>query len=455
MGVVVGSDVMVEDSMFYEPRYSFFGGRDEWVNQFPCVVTWLERVGKNKQQYLHYRNYAYRFFRWLWEHGGDFAGKTPDELLRLQEAAVGRNRFAQLNKVQFFVNEVLKGTRDSKNTILSVIRSFYAHNYVELPRDPRFRVKETRPPVLGELNRGELKEIILRADRPYRVALTIMFMGFMGYREFHIFNTSENAIKQVLTGAEVVKVYMSGRKRGRPFYTFVGGDGLKELRDYLEKERGSIGPGDSMIVNKAGNPLTQGNVQKVFIKVCCDVGIIELNTPTCIMCSSKTRKIRRNHRVDGKRTTKTSYLCLKCGHVEPASETYRTPPETRYGAHPHELRDLAKSNWWRSQPEKWLADFFMGHIIDTNRYNKAMKIFPDWMEEQYLNALPWLNILSEDPETVPVKEINQIRTELAQLKSQSFEMDILRSEVKELKDMIKLIYDRPEIVAQIKNRNKK
>lgn len=41
----------------------------------------------------------------------------------------------------------------------------------------------------------------------------------------------------------------------------------------------------------------------------------------------------------------------------------------------------------------------MGHIIDRNEYNKVFND-PDYAREQYMIAEPWLNILSERPESI-------------------------------------------------------
>jgi len=328
----------------------------------------------------------------------------------MQERAVGREeRYGQLERLQFFVNEVLKGRRNSKLVFYSVIRSFYAHNRVELPRDPGFRVKADREPVVGELTRDGLRALLLKADRKYRAVFTIMFMGFMGYREFNVFNRSDDVREKVLSGADLIKVRMPGRKRGKPFYTFVAGDALKALRDYLDHDRGPVRPSEALIVNRFGNPLTQGNVQTAFLRIAEAAGIVEKKTPPCPKCGGKTRKIWKRRPDLDVTYSKLHYLCRRCGHLAPAGGDMRISSSVRYGVNPHELRDTAKSTWYRASPEKWLADFFMGHDVDPNHYNKAMKIFPDWVEDCYREALPWLNILSEDPEKVPRRQYDALR----------------------------------------------
>lgn len=45
--------------------------------------------------------------------------------------------------------------------------------------------------------------------------------------------------------------------------------------------------------------------------------------------------------------------------------------------------------------------------MDVNNYQRLMKKDPEWGEEQFELAAPWLNILSEDPEVVPRREVEQ------------------------------------------------
>jgi len=238
-----------------------------------------------------------------------------------------------------------------------------------------------------------------------------MLVGFMGYREFNIFNRSESVKQQVLSGKKVAKEVYPGRKGGLPFYSLVGGDGLLTLRNYLEHERGPIRPGEALIINQIGRPLSWANVHRTFNRIAIECGIIEQKTPRCLRCGGKTRKKFVWSRGPSGRKGKTHYICLECGHAEPAYPEYRGSKSTRYGVNPHELRDLAKTLWYTSGTnEKWMADFFSGrtHQVDPNNYLKAMKHYPDWMEDVYLKVLPWLNVLSEDPKKVPARDFRQV-----------------------------------------------
>ena len=221
---MVSRDFVVAADLL-ELDYEFFGGREAWAEKFPEVRDWLGALPDDSTQ-RQYRDRAYRYFRWLWDNGGDFVGKLPGELVDLQDRAVGkRERYAQLKMLQRYVNNVLKGTSAYKEQFISSVRSFYGCNYVELPRDPRFRIRADRDSVIGSLTREEARTLLLKADMPYRAVYACMLVGFMGRGEFLRFNASKQVRRQIVEGADVIHCDIPGRKKGRPFYSLVGGDG--------------------------------------------------------------------------------------------------------------------------------------------------------------------------------------------------------------------------------------
>lgn len=64
------------------------------------------------------------------------------------------------------------------------------------------------------------------------------------------------------------------------------------------------------------------------------------------------------------------------------------------------------------------AEFFMGHDIDPNMYNKIMKLHPEWAEQQYAHAEPYFNIISEDPRKVSVNRVWELEQKLEALKAE-------------------------------------
>lgn len=53
----------------------------------------------------------------------------------------------------------------------------------------------------------------------------------------------------------------------------------------------------------------------------------------------------------------------------------------------------------------------MGHNVDPLEYNKAMGD-TDYTAREYRKAEPWLNILSEDPEKVPLESVEETQYQL-------------------------------------------
>ncbi|MEM4727206.1 MAG: hypothetical protein QXD04_03000, partial [Candidatus Bathyarchaeia archaeon] len=90
----------------------------------------------------------------------------------------------------------------------------------------------------------------------------------------------------------------------------------------------------------------------------------------------------------------------------------------RYGKNLHELRDLFKTRWRLSGCDTEVAEFFLGHEIDRLGYDKSPWEYPEWYEQQYRRAEPWLNILSEDPERVPVYELEAQKELVARMEQQ-------------------------------------
>lgn len=393
---------------------------ENWVKENPCVERWLQRVSPSTAR--RYRDYAYKYFDWVWENGGEFAHKTPGELLDLQDTTSGRDRFKQLDLLQRWVNGQPKAKK-SKSTIYTTIRSFYGHNRVPLPRDLGFRMKSDREPVIGELHVEGLKKIVFASSLRYRAAFLCMFQSAMGEGEFEYFNQAWDQVKpQLEAGKKSLKIRLPGRKHAkneRPYYTFIGRDGVQALKEYIERERGFIKPGEAIFLNDKLNPVTKANIRVYFHRMAEKVGLIEKPYPQCPKCGADTiRKRRRPGRRGEKRTTKVYYRCTnpKCGLETPATKEYHIPKTVRYKVHAHEMRDLFRSEWDLSPAKGVCAEFFLGHGIDPNMYNKIMKLHPDWAEGQYALAQPYLNILSEDPRKVSINQVRELQKENIELR---------------------------------------
>ena len=404
----------------------------KWVDENPAVGKWLNQLATSTRSNYAFR--AYHYFTWLKVNGGRFARLTVAELLDLQDRAVGRARYDQLDVLQRYVNG-LHLRVSSKKTVYSIIRGFYARSRVELPRDRGFVVRSDIPPRMGDPFDVEgLKRVIGVANRLYRAVFLCMFQGAMGAEELMVFNDSWNQIKpQLENGKKRLKIYLPGRKHSRnrlPYYTFIGRDGVEALKEYLEAERGAILNGEPIFLNSRHNPLTKQNIKNMFTRCGEKVGLLKRPTPPCPKCGEETLRVRRRHWVNGVKKQVTSFICKKCGKETLYSPEHAVPISIRYGVNSHELRDIFRTEWQMSQAEPVCAEFFMGHDIDPNHYNKIMKMHPEWAEEQYAKAEPFLNIVSEDPRKVSLDRVRQ-------LEEKTREIDRLQDKITDMEKEIR------------------
>ena len=261
------------------------------------------------------------------------------------------------------------------------------------------------------------------ANRLYRAVFLCMFQGAMGCEELMAFNGSWDQVRpQLSAGRSRMKLYLPGRKHsknGRPYYTFLGHDAVVALKEYLDAERGNIQNGDVIFLNKQAIPLGKANIQMAITAYGEKVGLLKRPTPPCPKCKGETIRVRRRHWIRGERKQVTSFICKACREETLYSPEHAISPHTRYGINSHELRDIYRTEWQLSGAAAVCAEFFMGHDIDPNNYNKIMKLHPEWAEEQYAKAEPFLNIVSEDPRKVGldrVRELEEKTLEIEDLK---------------------------------------
>lgn len=378
---------------------------EKWVDEHPTVRAWLGRLASSTR--YNYKLAAYDFFNWISQQPG-YEGVTPDELLEVQDKCQGRERFKQLSMLQTWVQQldIRLGTKQIR---YSAIRSFYEHNHVPFPKDATFRLRADKPPVESELAVEDLKKIIISSNKAYQAVYLIMFQSSMGCAEFEHFNhNSWPEVKaQLDEGKQRIKITLPGRKRQKnkmPYYSFIGKDAVQALKKYLDKKRGVIKNGEAIFLNEKGESITTQALERYFTRHAIKVGVIKRWTPACPACGAETRYERTRR---GKKRLATFYVCDKCGKETPASEI-KIPTDIRYEAHAHEMRDTFRSEWDLSPARSVCAEFFMGHNIDPNDYNKLFKLHPEFAEQQYALAEPYLNILSEDPRKIDRTRIEEL-----------------------------------------------
>jgi len=122
----------------------------------------------------------------------------------------------------------------------------------------------------------------------------------------------------------------------------------------------------------------------------------------------------------------------------------------RYGKNVHELRDVFRTLWEKSSGKGAAAEYFMGHTVDPLEYNKAYSD-EEYSREQYLEALPYLQIMSSGE---PFGRVNRTDVKKQELKIRELEAELVNSqrnkdeELRKMKErldsqenMLKLIYE--------------
>ena len=189
-------------------------------------------------------------------------------------------------------------------------------------------------------------------------------LGMVRFRVKRVIRRIDDTVRSPILEALDVK---RSRNR-RPFYTFIGRDAIGAVRTYL---RGRTETScEQIFLTQFRNPVSYRSLYGYWMLKMKRLGLIETKGPS-----------RGN----------------------------------RYGKNLHEMRDLFRSRWRPSGVDVEVAEFFMGHDIDRLGYDKSPKLYPEWFEDQYRKAEPWLNIVSEDPERVPARDHRRLQREMLEL----------------------------------------
>jgi hypothetical protein len=218
----------------------------------------------------------------------------------------------------------------------------------------------------------------------YRAAFLCMFQGGMGVNELVYWseNGYANLMEQLNNNSRVIRIDLAGRKaqrNKRPYHTYIGNDAIKVLREYLKIR-----------------PKTEA--KSIFLSQ--------------RVLALKDAEIRW-------------YWNKRIERLGLTNNRKGSGSGVRYGKNPHELRDLFRTRWERSGVKGLAAEYFMGHVVDPLDYNKAYRD-EEYTRALYLEAEPWLNLLSEEPEKVSrtehekhLREIKEVQDKrIAELEAQ-------------------------------------
>ena len=177
------------------------------------VEKWLSRLAPSTAR-MNRHELGY-FIKWLKSNGANFSSFTPDQLVEYQKKATNGQKYDILDKVQLWVQS-LKGRYETKRHRYNAVRSFFAHNRADLPRDKTFKIRGDIPPVRGNLSADDVRSIVLTCNVMYQAIFLCMLAGGMGQEEFMWW--SNNGLgkleKDLMNEERVIRVDLPGRKSG-------------------------------------------------------------------------------------------------------------------------------------------------------------------------------------------------------------------------------------------------
>jgi len=372
---------------------------DSWRDD-PAVKKWLGRLKPGRRGRNHASNLSLfkAFYEYVTTEYVDAAGErpfegfTPSMLVNFQADQTSRGRYLILDALIDHVNSV-GGTPKSMQRRMATARGLFMHNRAPLPRD-KVSLKPTRPPTQGELTAADVRDVVLASNPTYQAVFMVMMGAALDEEMFTTWNLDPGSLgdlrAQMKPGEDLIKVELPGRKLNRnkkPYYTFFGGDALEKLRSYWD-----FRPGDArhIFVTQYGTPLEKRSLYMYWNRKMVALGKI---------------------RVKGDGFT-----------------------GNRYGLHVHEMRDVFRSLWSLSPAKKHVGEFVMGHNIDPLEYDKSWR--EEWAyREEYLKALPYLNVLSS-PDPYGLVSRDTVEGLRVQIGTRDKQIDLLSRDVVDLKAQV-------------------
>lgn len=363
-----------------------------------ATAKWMGRLSEGSRR--SYGPTFNRFMTYVREKGGPFKEMTPDELVQYQRNSDNGSDYDILDLIQGWIGTMV-ARQSSKATAYHIVKSFFNHNRAPLPKDPSFIIRGDRDQVIGRLTVENIRDMVLSSNRCYRAVFLSMFQG--GLDTSSMIYWSENgleSLKEQLRGdPETIRIELPGRMKRRkkePFYPLIGRDAIEAIKDWMEVRP----PGHKQIfLNRAFKdkekgirmPLSHKSVKNYWLRHLDKIGLISRNGGD---------------------------------------------QSTRYGLNLHELRDVFRSQWEKSPAKGSVAEFMMGHQVDPLEYNKACRD-EDWVREEYLKALPMLQIMSSDTPfgKVSGKTVNKLQEKIDELEATvAWMTPIVQSMINEKRD---------------------
>ena len=357
---------------------------------------------------------------------------SPKRVADFQAKAVERDRFLVGMLARNWINGQT-WTLKTKRTRLGQINSFFLHNYAGLPKDLSFRFSNSKEPVLGDLQKDDLVTIIRSSNPMYACIFTFIAQAFLDTKRLCYINQkyASDIVEAVTKHKGIIRLPLPPRKNSpEPYFTLVEtthSDFATTFRTYLRTTTHDVRT--ILFLNEQGNPVTPHNISKYFYWRGLETGVVRRLTPSCPQCGAKT--VRKKPRLGPDGAQQIVYDCQanpqhRTLAAELSREWKRKLLSHRTGKHVHEIFDLMRSRYRASGAAVQAIEFFRGHKLDRNEYDK-MKYTPGYAETQYRKALNWLNILSMDPEKISRSQLDvDLAAQNAKVEVLSRELAVLR-----------------------------
>ena len=327
------------------------------MKENPTVANWLDRLTTAETRNVF--GQAFESFC-IWSR------KTPKQLLEMRHEDLKNtdDGFRTLELVEQFVMKgeypdrrkgregktvkVAETCRERRELYLTAIRSFFAHNRLELPRDKTFKITEADnvPQQETFMELDTARKIIACLKEPYRtLASTALYAG-LGRKEALSLNRMWPTVeKQLRDEKDPVRIDFARRKSNpHPYFTFLP---AKVLKPHLGKE------------------IPFG----VYTK------------------HSKTKRLRTMNESD-------LHVAWRFAKKRAGIEGKQTF---------HMLRDLLVTTFYRITADTTTAQFLTGHGVDSNQYLQIMKA-PERAEKEWSKYRQFLDSGVSDETTQQIRE---------------------------------------------------
>lgn len=388
----------------------------EWAARFSTMMKWLKAWPASAEVNV---SILRNWIRWLEETGGPVAGLNPDELADFEEEALQngskRERYLLLDKALEYIQANEGRWRLTyQRKVLSSIRGFFDTNRVSLPEDSTMWRQVLNVPHVDEapehfvMELETLQKILIKCNPMYRALFMSMIAGAMGPGE--VLEWSGQGVKDlegkrlVQDGRRLLRIDLPSRKgNNKAWYTVIGGDALDELEKHLK------------IRERARTRFEKGHPGEAYPET---IFVTNQNTPLNDDTTIRTYWLRKLHQ-------------LGVIDREGGDST------TRYGYHPHQLRDVFRT-LVHGKMDGAVAEFMMGHTVDPNKYDQFYQD-PPYVYGEYIKALSWLNLLSSSLPygKADASEISRLQQELRDVRSELKTYNDMVGDIETLKDQQK------------------